>query len=76
MTTNGPLTISLQGLDRLLAHLSIGEQVMIDRAAYDRIFGTNDVASRRLMHFGRGHGCDAAVLDHAVVFTKTRKGST
>lgn len=75
MTRTSPLTISLQGLDRLLAHLSIGEQVMIDRVVYDRIFGTNDVASRRLVHFSKGHGCDAAVLDHAVVFTKTRKGS-
>ncbi|ACA17293.1 hypothetical protein M446_2871 [Methylobacterium sp. 4-46] len=73
MTTNGPPGISLQTLDRLLAHLSVGEQVMIDRAAYDRIFGTNDVASRRLLHFGKGHGCDAAVLDHAVVFTKRSK---
>lgn len=72
--TENRRTMSLQGLDHLLTQLPVGGQVAISKADFDRIFGINDAAPRRLVHFGRGHDCDTATSADIVTFTKRERG--
>jgi hypothetical protein len=38
------------------------------------LFGANDVAAARLLHFARGHACVASHADAAILFRKKLKG--
>lgn len=62
--------ITLPGLQNRLDALSPGEQLGLAIDSYRRLFGENDIAQRRLVHFAKGHGCSTDVGPAVVVFRK------
>jgi hypothetical protein len=62
--------ITLPQLDRKLDSLTEGAWLEITRDDYERLFGLNDVAIRRLRHFANSHACVASFADSIVLFRK------
>lgn len=61
---------TLADLDATLASLDAGAIHHLQRPDYQRLFGENDVALRRLRHFARGHNCIASFTDGSVLLRK------
>jgi len=62
--------LSLPELQEKLDHLADGGILQIDAQDYERLFGTNDVATARLRNFAGGHCCVVSYANGAVLFRK------
>jgi hypothetical protein len=65
---------TLPELEKRLDQLAEGALLQISARDYTRLFGSNDVAAARLLHFARGHACVASHADQAILFRKKLKG--
>lgn len=65
---------TLPELERRLDQLAEGALLQISARDYTRLFGSNDVAAARLLHFARGHACVTSHADEAILFRKKLKG--
>jgi hypothetical protein len=61
---------TLPELEDGLDQLAEGALLQISARDYGRLFGTNDVAAARLLHFAKGHACVASHADNAILFRK------
>jgi len=60
----------LPELQEKLDRLAEGALLKISARDYTRLFGTNDVAAARLLHFAKLHACVASHGDMSIVFRK------
>ena len=60
-------------LEKRLDQLAEGALLQISARDYTRLFGANDVAAARLLHFARGHACVASHADATILFRKKLK---
>ena len=65
---------TLPELERMLDQLAEGALLQISMRDYGRLFGANDVAAARLLHFAKGHACVTSHSDGAVLFRRKLKG--
>jgi hypothetical protein len=64
---------TLPELEDGLNQLAEGALLQISARDYTRLFGANDVAAARLLHFAKGHACVASHADAAILFRKKFK---
>ena len=64
---------TLPELEDRLDQLAEGALLQISARDYTRLFGTNNVAVARLLHFAKGHACVASHADAAILFRKKLK---
>jgi hypothetical protein len=67
-----PLTLPV--LQMRLDQLMSGQSLNLPMAEVERIFGLNDVASRRINNFAKGHNCAFAWLETGVQFLNCLPG--
>ena len=65
---------TLPELEHMLDQLAEGAVLQIARRDYTRLFGINDVAAARLLHFAKGHACVTSHSDGAILFRRKFKG--
>ncbi len=65
---------TLPELEHRLDELAEGALLQISQRDYRRLFGVNDVASERLLHFAKGHACVTSHSDGAILFRRKLKG--
>lgn len=61
---------TLPSLESVLDSLPPGQQLTLARTQVDRLFGLNDVGTRRVLRFAGGHRCIVVHADDCVVFEK------
>lgn len=61
---------TLPELEQELSGLQIGAVHALMRHDYERLFGENDVAQRRLRNFAKSHDCVASFADGRILFRK------
>jgi hypothetical protein len=64
---------TLPELERMLDQLAEGALLQISMRDYRRLFGANDVAAARLLHFAKGHACVTSHSDGAILFRRKLK---
>lgn len=64
---------TLPDLERALDQLAEGALLQISMHDYGRLFGANDVAAARLLHFAKGHACVTSHSDGAILFRRKLK---
>ncbi|WP_050630646.1 hypothetical protein [Bradyrhizobium viridifuturi] len=64
---------TLPELEERLGGLLEGAVHAIMRHDYERLFGENDVAVRRLRNFAKSHDCVASFVDGRILFRKLIK---
>jgi hypothetical protein len=61
---------TLPELQQSLDRLERGAVLKISNPDFERLFGINDVAVNRLLHFARGHDCIVSRGEDAIYFRK------
>ena len=61
---------SLPQLQAQLDQLDEGALFQISGQDYRRLFGENDIARERLLHFAKGHSCVISHANEAIMFRK------
>lgn len=64
---------TLPDLERALDQLAEGALLQISMHDYRRLFGANDVAAARLLHFAKGHACVTSHSDGTILFRRKLK---
>ena len=65
---------TLPELEDVLDRLAEGALLQISVHDYRRLFGANDIAMARLLHFAKGHACVTSYSDGAILFRRKLKG--